>query len=75
MITDALTIMKEWALLAYKTIQAEVPHFEVTQSFVVLSLQGTCDQIMETHAENKHFSALDIIPAGPDDTEFNILGS
>ena len=70
MITKALGIMKEWALLAYKTIQAEVPHFEVTQSFVVLSLKGTYDEIMEKHAANNKFSALDIVPAGADDTEF-----
>ena len=71
MITDALTVMKEWALLAYKTVQAEVPHFEITQSFVVMSLRGAYDDIMESHAERRHFSALDLPPAGSDDTELN----
>jgi hypothetical protein len=70
MITKALGIMKEWALLAYKTIQAEVPHFEATASFVVLSLQGTYDEIMEKHAKNNKFSAIGVTPAGADDTEF-----
>ena len=44
--------------MLYRTVQAEVPHFEVANSFYVMSLNGAGDELIDRHAEGIKFNAV-----------------
>ena len=70
LIEAALGHMQEWTRLLYKTIQAEVPHFELTQSFVVLHLGNLGNELRHQHAAGVKFNALGMVTGGEDLSEY-----
>ena len=58
LIQECLEVMLQWTRLLYRTVQAEVPHFEVANSFYVMSLNGAGDELIDRHAEGIKFNAV-----------------
>ena len=49
LINECLEVMFQWTKLLYRTIQAELLHFEIGNSFVVLNLNAAGDELHKRH--------------------------
>ena len=57
-IRECLDVMVQWTRLLYRSIQAEVPHFEVANCFYLMSLNAAGDELYDRHAQFIKFNAV-----------------
>lgn len=67
LIQECLDVMVQWTKLLYRSIQAELPHFEVANSFYLMSLNAAGDELYDRHAQGIKFDAV-TQGIGADDT-------
>ena len=69
LVDEQLALFKEWTHLLFRTVQAEVPGFEITNSMIILNLRSAGEKLRTRHAQGEKYNSLSLATGGEDSTE------